>query len=160
MKPFFNTLLMSAVLALGSACHAEQPATLKAADAVKVENPYVRAAPPGQVNSGAFLTLLNSSDADHSLQSAASNVAEKVELHTHTNNNGVMEMRQVPQIDVAAKGRSELKPGGFHIMLLGLKQPLKAGETADITLTFEDGSTTTITAPIQDITPPMGGMHH
>ena len=160
MKPFFNTLMLGAVLALGSACHAEQPATPKAADAVKVENPYVRAAPPGQVNSGAFLTLLNSSDADHSLQSAASNVAEKVELHTHTNNNGVMEMRQVPQIDVAAKGRTELKPGGFHIMLLGLKQPLKAGETAAITLTFEDGSATTISAPIQDITPPMGGMHH
>jgi copper(I)-binding protein len=94
---------------------------------------------------------VNTSDTDHSLKAAASPVAATVELHTHTNNNGVMEMRQVPQIDVPAKGRTELKPGGFHIMLIGLKQDMKAGEKAVLTLTFEDGSTTTVDAPIQDI---------
>ncbi|MEN9502730.1 MAG: hypothetical protein RI964_2015 [Pseudomonadota bacterium] len=163
MKPFLGSLVLGAVLAMTSACQAEHK-TAQAADSVKIENPYARAVPPGQANSGAFMTFVNSSDVDHSVKSAASPVADKVELHTHTNNNGVMEMRQVPQIDVPAKGRAELKPGGFHIMLLGLKQAMKAGETAEITVTFEDGSSTTVKAPIQDVTPPaagqMGGMQH
>lgn len=159
MKPFLGSLVLGAVLVMTSACQAEHK-TAQAADSVKIENPYARAVPPGQANSGAFMTFVNTGDVDHSVKSAASPVADKVELHTHTNNNGVMEMRQVPQIDVPAKGRTELKPGGFHIMLLGLKQPLTAGETADITVTFEDGSSTTVKAPIQDITPPMGGQMH
>ena len=88
-------------------------------------------------------------------------MAATVELHTHTNNNGVMEMRQVPQIDIPANGKTELKPGGLHIMLIGLKQNLKAGENANVTLQFEDGSSSTITAPIQAVTPPAGmGMGH
>jgi hypothetical protein len=107
------------------------------------------------------MTFVNTGDVNHSVKSAASPVAATVELHTHTNNNGVMEMRQIPQIDVPAKGRTELAPGGLHIMLIGLKQDMKVGETAQITLTFEDGSTTLVDAPIQEVTPPaMGAMNH
>lgn len=102
------------------------------------------------------MTLVNTSDVDHSVKSAASPVAATVELHTHTNNNGVMEMRQVPQIDIPAKSRVELKPGGLHIMLIGLTRELNVGENAQITLTFEDGSTKTVIASIR-ITPAMGG---
>ena len=171
--------LLGVLISVTTACQAEsetakKPAeapqaqaaatVAKAADAVKAENPFVRAVPPGQPNSAAFMVLSNSSAVAHQVVSATSPVANTVELHTHTNNNGVMEMRQVPQIDVPAKGRTELKPGGFHIMLLGLKQPLQAGESAEITLTFDDGSSTTFQAPIQVVTPPagghMGGMQH
>lgn len=157
MKRLVQTAILSTLISLTAACQAE-PDTGKAAasnatvaDSVTVENAYARAVPPGQPNSASFLTLVNTSDTDHSVKAAASPVAATVELHTHTNNNGVMEMRQVPQIDVPAKGRTELKPGGFHIMLIGLKQDMKAGEKAALTLTFEDGSTTTVDAPIQDI---------
>ena len=157
MKHLVQTAILSTLISLTTACQAEPDAgkaaanNATAADSVTVENAYARAVPPGQPNSAAFLTLVNTSDTDHSLKAAASPVAATVELHTHTNNNGVMEMRQVPQIDVPAKGRTELKPGGFHIMLIGLKQDMKAGEKAALTLTFEDGSTTTVDAPIQDI---------
>ncbi|MBO0611985.1 MAG: hypothetical protein RL122_320 [Pseudomonadota bacterium] len=157
MKHLVQTAILSTLISLTAACQAEPDAgkaaanNATAADSVTVENAYARAVPPGQPNSAAFLTLVNTSDTDHSLKAAASPVAATVELHTHTNNNGVMEMRQVPQIDVPAKGRTELKPGGFHIMLIGLKQDMKAGEKAVLTLTFEDGSTTTVDAPIQDI---------
>lgn len=157
MKHLVQTAILSTLISLTTACQAEPDAgkaaanNATAADSVTVENAYARAVPPGQPNSAAFLTLVNTSDTDHSLKAAASPVAATVELHTHTNNNGVMEMRQVPQIDVPAKGRTELKPGGFHIMLIGLKQDMKAGEKAVLTLTFEDGSTTTVDAPIQDI---------
>ena len=80
--------------------------------------------------------------------------------HTHTNNNGVMEMRQISQIDVPAQGKAELAPGGLHIMLIELRQELKVGESVAVTLNFADGSTSVVDAPIQEVTPPMGGMKH
>lgn len=160
MKRLVQTVILSTLISLTSACQAEhdtgKPAAktaATAADSVKVENPYVRAVPPGQANSASFMTLVNTSDTNHNLKSATSPVAATVELHEHTNNNGVMEMRQIPQVDVPAKGRTELKPGGLHVMLIGLKQDLKAGKNVPITLTFEDGTTSTVDAPIQDITP-------
>ncbi|UOG92348.1 MAG: copper chaperone PCu(A)C [Candidatus Thiothrix sulfatifontis] len=164
MKRLLHTTILGLLVAMTVACQADAdktaaPATGKAADSVTVENPFVRAIPPGQPNSASFMTLVNTSDSDHSIKSAASPVAATVELHTHTNNNGVMEMRQVPQIDVPAKGRTELKPGGLHVMLIGLQQELKVGETAAITLTFEDGSTTTVNAPIQEVMPAAGAGH-
>lgn len=158
MKVVFRTLALGLLVSLAAACQAENP-TGKAADVVKAENPFIRAVPPGQANSAAFLTLTNGSSVPHSLKSATSPVANTVELHTHTNNNGVMEMRQVPQIDVPAKGQVTLAPGGLHIMLIGLKQDLKPGETASVTLNFEDGSTVVVDAPIKEVTPP-GGMHN
>ena len=170
MKPVIRAALLSALVAITAACKAENntnkaPAaptasqTSTAASVMKVENPYARAVPPGQANSGAFMTFVNTGDTDHSVKSASSTVANSVELHTHTNNNGVMEMRQIPQIDVPAKGRVELAPGGLHVMFLGLKQDLKAGETVAITLTFDDGSTTTVNAPIKEVTPPAAMQH-
>ena len=161
MSSMLKATMMSVLLVFTAACGADNAAKGTAAAEVKVENPYVRAVPPGQPNSAAFLTLVSSSAKAHSIKSAASPVAATVELHTHTNNNGVMEMRQVPQIDIPANGKTELKPGGLHIMLIGLKQNLKAGENANVTLQFEDGSSSTITAPIQAVTPPASmGMGH
>ncbi len=164
MKRLLHTAILGLLIAMTVACQADADKTAataagKAADSLTVENPFVRAIPPGQPNSAAFMTLVNTSDSDHSVKSAASPVAATVELHTHTNNNGVMEMRQVPQIDVPAKGRTELKPGGLHVMLIGLQQELKVGETAAITLTFDDGSTTTVKAPIQEVMPAAGAGH-
>ena len=160
MSSMLKATMMSVLLVFTAACGADNAAKGTAAAEVKVENPYIRAVPPGQPNSAAFLTLVNSSAKAHSVKSATSPVAATVELHTHTNNNGVMEMRQVPQIDIPANGKTELKPGGLHIMLLGLKQTLKAGEKADLTLKFEDGSSTTIKALLEEPAPMTGmGMH-
>lgn len=168
MQSLFRATLLGILISLTAACQAETDAgkaaapaeaVAKAADTVKVENPYARAVPPGQPNSASFMTLVNTADVDHSVMSASSPVAATVELHTHTNNNGVMEMRQIPQIDIPAKGRAELKPGGLHIMLIGLQQEMKIGESAPVTLTFEDGSTTTVDAAIQEITPPADAGH-
>ncbi len=165
MSYTLKVTVMSALLLLTAACNADNASKGTAATEVKIENAYIRAVPPGQPNSAAFMTLINSSAKPHSIKSASSPVAATVELHTHTNNNGVMEMRQIPQMDIPAKGTTELKPGGLHIMLIGLKQNLKAGEQAKVNLQFADGSSTTVTAPIQEVTPPagmmgMGGMGH
>ena len=168
MKLLLRAAVLGTLIAFTTACQAEneaeapkqaqaettKAASTTAAEGVQVENAYARAVPPGQPNSASFMTLVNTSGADHSVMSASSPVAATVELHTHTNNNGVMEMRKIDKIDVPAKGRTELKPGGLHVMLIGLQQDMKVGEIAQITLTFEDGSSTTVDAAIQEITPP------
>jgi len=167
-NPLVRATVLGALIAMTAACHSDDkgtPASGKVADKVKVENVYARAVPPGQSASGAFMTLTNTGKEAHSLVSAASPVANTVELHTHLNNNGVMEMRQVPKIDLPAGAPVELKPGSFHVMLIGLKQAMKAGDSTKITLTFDDGSSTTVDAPIKDATSPagagnMGGMMH
>lgn len=135
-------------------------AAVKAADLLEIEEAYIRAVPPGQPNSAAFMTINNPFNQAFALTAASSPVAATVELHTHTHNNGVMEMRKIDKIDIPADGEVELKPGGLHIMLIGLKQELKVGEDAKLTLTFADGSTKEVTAEIKEVTPPAGMQQH
>ena len=127
------------------------------ANDIKVQNAYVRATPPKLPNSAAFMKLKNSSDKDISLINAKSNVSKVVELHTHDMKDGVMKMYKVPKINVPANGETTLKPGGFHVMFIGLHHPLKKGKEVTFTLEFSNGETQTITAPIKTV---MGGMKH
>ena len=120
-----------------------------AADGVQVSNPYVRAIPPGAKATGAFMTLKNHGAADTKLVKAESAAAKRVELHSHFDNNGVMEMRQVPSIDVKAKGETQLKPGSYHIMLIDPTASLKPGDKVAFTLHFADGSSKQIEAPVK-----------
>ncbi len=137
----------------------------KAADDVAVSGAYARAVPPGQPNSASFLTLTNNSSTDHVLVDAESPAAKVVELHTHINKDGMMQMRRVPKIDVPAGKVTKLQPGGLHVMLIGLKQQLKPGQEVKLTLVFKDGSRTTVNAPVQKLQMKMmkrdmGGMQH
>jgi copper(I)-binding protein len=126
-------------------------AATPAADAVSVVDPYVRAVPPGQPNSAAFMQLQNKSADNHAIVKAESPVAKIVELHTHIMEGGVMKMRQVKQIEVPAQGSTRLKPGGFHVMFIGLKSELKPGQSVPVTLIYEDGSKTTIQAQVRKL---------
>jgi len=130
------------------------PATAVAEDAAQemtVESPYVRAVPPGQPNSAAFMVLRNNGAAPHALVAASSPAAQTVELHTHVNENGMMMMRPVARIDVAAGGETPLQPGGFHVMFIGLTGPLVPDAMVPITLTYEDGSSQTVEAPVRKL---------
>lgn len=93
---------------------------------------FMIAGRPGAV----FLKIENKGGADR-LISASSSLSNKVELHTHTMNNGVMRMRQVEAIDVAAKSVTELKSGGHHIMMFNVKNLPEKGSKIPLTLTFE-----------------------
>lgn len=126
-------------------------------DAVNILSSYVRAVPPGQMNSAAFMQIENGSEQSRQLAAANSEVAETVELHTHTNVDGVMQMRQVPHIAIPPKETVVLEPGGLHVMLIGLKQNLVAGERIEVELVYGDGSRETIVMPIKEV---MGGMMH
>ena len=121
------------------------------ASSLMVHDAYVRATPPGLPNSAAFMMFMNHSDKDLAVVSATSNIAKKVELHTHDVVDGEMRMYQVKQIDVKANGHVMLQPGGFHIMFLGLHKPLTEGDNVDLTLSLSNGETVDITAPVKKV---------
>lgn len=121
-----------ALLALAAgAAYAEPPA-----GSIRVESAWARPTAPGARVGGAFLTLVGGRTADR-VVAGSSPAAAAVELHTHVIEDGVAGMRAIPAIDVPAGGRVELKPGGLHVMLIGLKSPLKAGDTVPLRLRFE-----------------------
>jgi copper(I)-binding protein len=122
-----------------------------AGEVVMVDDPYVRAVPPGQPNSASFMALHNNSKQDHVLVGASSSTAEVVELHTHTMEEGMMRMRKVDKIDLPAGEKISLKPGGLHVMLIGLRQKLVPGDKIDLTLIFDDGSQMKLDAPIRKL---------
>jgi len=129
---------------------------------IAIEQPFARAT-PAKVG-GVFLTLKNAGGAADKLVKAASPVAETVELHTHVKDGDAMRMRPVDGIPVPARGQTSLVPGGYHIMLIGLKQALKEGTSFPLTLTFEKAGTVTIDVPVQKAgssgTPAAGGHEH
>ncbi|KAA6224733.1 MULTISPECIES: copper chaperone PCu(A)C [unclassified Campylobacter] len=110
---------------------------LFAAD-ISVEDVFVKQTPPNAKNSAIFLTLKNNSDKDIALVSAKSNLSDKVELHTHTNQDGKMSMIKVDKIDIKAHSNTALRPGSYHIMLLDIKNPVDANTRADLTLVFDN----------------------
>ena len=126
-------------------------AATPAADEVSVVDAYVRTVPPGQPNSAAFMQLHNNSATSHAIVKAQSPVSKVVELHTHIMEDGMMKMRQVAQIDVPAQGSTTLAPGGLHVMLIGLTADLTPEQRVPVTLIFEDGSQTTIQAPVRKL---------
>ena len=137
--------------------------SLAADSALRIDDPYVRLVPPNAPASAAFMVISNSGSAPRQLLKAQSPVAKTVELHTHINEGGMMKMRAVPFIAIKAGGQTELKPGSYHVMLIGLTQPLKDGDLVAITLTFDDGSQQRISAPARPIhaeAASHGGMKH
>ncbi len=152
-------MLRKALTATLMAMSLNLPALAADADHVEILNPYARAVPPTAPASAAFMVLNNNGGAT-ALVSARSDVSEVTELHTHIHDNGVMRMRPVKRIPLPAHGKVELKPGGYHIMLIQLKKPLKPGDTVHLTLTFQDGSSKRISAPVKMIHAGMGHGHH
>ncbi len=141
-RPLMSTLA-AAVLALSATA-------VWAQTAVKVEDAWVRGTVAQQKATGAFMRLTANKDAR--LVSASSPVAGVVEIHEMAMDKDVMKMRQVPGLDLAAGRALELKPGGYHVMLMDLKQQVKGGDTVPLTLVFEDAAkkrfTQEVSAPV------------
>lgn len=153
-----NSVLLFAVLAFVMPA-AAFAAHGKAADEVQVSNAYARAVPATQKNSGIFMTLMNKGHMEHAVVRASSKAAENVELHTHINDGGMMRMRPIDKIDVAAGGHTELKPGGLHVMLIGLTGSMEEGGMVHLTLEFEDGSSTMVMVPVKKVQAMSHGSH-
>jgi copper(I)-binding protein len=102
---------------------------------VQVGDPWVRATVAPQKATGAFMQLTSAKPAK--VVAASSPVAEMVEIHEMKMEDGVMKMRAVDALPLPAGQAVALKPGSYHVMLMGLKQPIKVGETVPLTLTIE-----------------------
>ncbi|HUJ86112.1 MAG TPA: copper chaperone PCu(A)C [Burkholderiales bacterium] len=124
-------LALCAGLTLAGAAWAQKKGELE------IDHPWARATPPGASVGGGYVTVRNAGDGADRLIGASSPAADHVELHIMAMDNGVMRMRQVPSFKVPAHGQLMLKPGGNHLMFLGLKQPLEPGERVPVKLRFE-----------------------
>jgi len=130
-----------AIAALAGPALADGPVTVTAA--------WARAGVASAKAGAAFLTVTNTGKEPDRLVAAQTPVADKAELHTHLMDNGVMKMRAVDSIDVAPGAPVTLKPGGLHVMLMGLKQPLTEGGRFPVTLTFEKAGAVTVEVAVQ-----------
>lgn len=128
---------------------------------VTVKDAWVRATVPQQKATGAFMQL--TSTADTRLVSVSSPLTPMAEVHEMALDNNVMRMRQVTGIDLPAGRTVELKPGGYHVMLMDLKQQVKAGESVPLTLVFENKAgqreTVQVTAPVRPLHAAAPGSH-
>ncbi|RZI42578.1 copper chaperone PCu(A)C [Herbaspirillum sp. HC18] len=102
---------------------------------ITVTDPWVRATVPHQQATGAFMRITAAQDAR--LVDVKSPAAGTVEIHEMSMQDNVMKMRAVPNLELPAGKPVELKPGGYHLMLFSLKQPIKEGELVPLTLIVE-----------------------
>ena len=116
---------------------------------IRVQQPYARATVPGQRAGGGYLLIENTGKAADRLLSVRAEVSASAELHTMAMDGDVMRMREVDGIDVPPGQRVELKPGGMHIMFMGLTAPLKAGDSFPATLTFQKAGDVKVSVKVQ-----------
>jgi periplasmic copper chaperone A len=116
---------------------------------LEVNNAWARAT-PGKSTIGAAYVTIQSPTADR-LVAASTPVAKKAELHTMSMSGMVMKMRPIASVDIPAGQAVTLKPGGMHIMLEQLDEPLKAGQTFPLTLTFEKAGSRTVNVTVEKI---------
>lgn len=116
---------------------------------ITVDAPFARASAGAATVGAVFMNLKNSGATADALVAAESPVAARAELHTHIREGDIIRMRPVQAIDVPAGGAVSLQPGGLHVMLIDLRQPLKQGEVFPLTLTFAETGALTIQVSVQ-----------
>lgn len=143
-------------LALGLAALFAQAHQFKLG-AITIGHPYARATAAGQPTGGGYMSFVNAGPADK-LVAISADVSTSVEMHTMTMEGDVMRMRQVDAIELAAGQTVELKPGGYHVMFVGLKAPLKAGDKFPAKLKFEKAGEVDVTFNVE--APAAGAAEH
>lgn len=132
------------------------PVALAQDATIRLENPWVRRAPlmpdakPGAESTAAgYVTLVNRGAERDALVAASADAAARVELHQTRSMSGMMMMEPVEKVELAPGGRVELKPGSYHLMLIGLTRALTPGQTVTLTLQFERAGRLTTRAEVR-----------
>lgn len=120
-------------------------------DALRVDHPFARATPPGAKTGAVFFTVYNTRNEGDRLVRASTPIASGAVIHQMVTEGGVMKMRAVPSVEVRPGGRLELTPNGYHLMLVDLKQPLKAGEKFPLTLTFLHAGSILVSVSVEEM---------
>ena len=152
LKPALISAALAATLGVQSAFAAD----------ITVTDPFARASAGMATAGAAFMTLKNTAASDDRLVGASSPAAASAELHDHIKDGDIVRMRAVAEVDIPPGGTVMLKPGGMHVMLIGLKQPLREGEEVPLTLTFAKAGAITVEVPVKSVgeMAPMPEMHH
>src|SRR6266446_4701648 len=145
-----SALLLAAVFS--AQAHSQTPGQ----NTIVVEHPWARATPAGAKTGAVYLTLINNGSTSDRLLSATTPVADKVQFHSTSEDNGISRMREMRTVEVASGARVSFNPGGMHIMVVGLKQALKEGQSFPLTLTFEKAGKADVSVPIAKV----GAMQH
>jgi periplasmic copper chaperone A len=140
------------------------------AGALEIDSPWSRATPKGAKVAAGYMTIKNTGTTPDRLVSASTPVADKIEIHEMTMNNGVMKMRPVAGgLEIKPGETVELKPSSVHLMIMGVKQPIQKGKPFAATLAFEKAGTVDVefavedvgaTSPAAESMPDMPHMHH
>lgn len=115
---------------------------------LKVGEAQVRLLPPGVPNTSAYFTIKNTGSKDRALVAASSEIATKVELHAHIMKDGMMRMRQQEKVVIPAGEKVEFEPGGLHLMIFGLVEPLRVNQQVKLNVVTEDGETLIINGTV------------
>ena len=153
-----NRIFITLAIVAGAFSCAAGAHDYKLAD-LAIAHPYARATPPGAEVGGAYMTIDNKGNADDRLLRASSPAAAEVQVHTMSMDGTVMRMHQVPDVELPAGKRVTLKPGGYHLMLVGLKKPLVEGSRVPLELTFEHAGTIDVELAVQSMTVGAHGGH-
>ena len=148
MNALFTRSIVAALLGLALSAQAQ----------VRIEDAWVRGTVAQQRATGAFMRL--TPEANLRLVGASSPVAGVTEIHAMVVENDVMKMRQIPVLELPAGRTTELKPGGYHVMLMSLKEQVKGGDAVPITLVFEDDARQRFTRNIVAPATALGGVPH
>lgn len=144
------SLLAPAALSSVALAQTQDAANGQKVDVVTVDKPWARATPGQAANGAAYLTLTGGAR-DDALISVSTPAAATAEVHQSSSEGGVMRMRPVKALPVKAGQTVKLAPGGYHVMLMGLKQPLAAGQSFPLTLTFEHAPPATVQVEVRGI---------
>lgn len=135
-------LLAAGLLACACAMHAQTPE-------LTVKDAWARPPLAPQNNTAIYMILENPSATPRSVVSVSTDDADKAELHEMSTEGNMMRMAPVKEVAVPAKGSVEFKPGGFHIMLFGLKKTVKPGDRVNLVLTLNDGKSVPVMATVR-----------
>jgi periplasmic copper chaperone A len=146
------TSMLAGVAALMAVAAAPAGAQETRAGDLVITQPWSRATPAGAKVAGGYLTIENKGSAPDRLVSGTGDVAGRVEIHEMAMNNGVMTMRPLDKGLTIEPGKTvKLAPGGYHVMLMDLKNPLKQGEKVPLTLEFEKAGKVTLSLDVQGV---------
>ena len=137
-----RAILFGMLLAFGAAAFAAD------GNPLRIEQPWAAETPPAALAGAAYLNIVNDGKADR-LLGAKAEVARHVELHSTAMEGNMMRMRAVAALEVPGDTTTVLEPGGIHIMLIDLKQPLRAGQNVPLTLEFEKAGVLHVQVPIR-----------
>lgn len=140
---FAAALTLSAILASVAGASAAE---------IMVTEAFARAsATPVATSGAAYVSVMNHGAEADRLVAVSTPAADMASLHQSVEENGVMKMPELGPAEIAPMGTLEMKPGGIHVMLMGLKAPLKKGDTITLTLTFEKAGKLDVTVPVGSV---------